>query len=444
MQVNSTNPNTDVGLIFNFYFSTLSHDWVSAIEKVGTYIEGRYSLRFNKGSLHYHEIGKSPRRIMDKTPDFVFKKLDELGNKNFSYIALRVKGRETGLAESCAIYIFSSALVFPCYRIYFHIRLDMLNKEERGSFTEEFRWFFNNIKDIGKIEYGFMDTMALEKLPTFYFMGVSSDLLTKEEKGRLERWIFNKRKYSELVWDIYLGNLLNPKQLPNKDMVREIGEIVGKKNMQYFDNLLMFVLPVEVQEWMEVEENAREIKLKLLEIFKANKTLMVEGIPQPVRPPQPFIEEDMPFSVSESPNQSIHKGPTYVEAYLVKRSGNLISKIEKEYGGMTAYGVIRNGNKAFKLLIDEDERYVTARDSEGALVLYDPSRHPANAAYEQNLDPQPKDYKCKKCGGLIFEIAVGYEYPEDSEGQDDISWFALAGKCLKCGKTELIFEDETA
>jgi len=48
------------------------------------------------------------------------------------------------------------------------------------------------------------------------------------------------------------------------------------------------------------------------------------------------------------------------------------------------------------------------------------------------------------CGGNIFEIAVGFEYPEDADGPDDISSFALAGKCRKCSKIQMIFEDETA
>jgi DNA-directed RNA polymerase subunit RPC12/RpoP len=51
---------------------------------------------------------------------------------------------------------------------------------------------------------------------------------------------------------------------------------------------------------------------------------------------------------------------------------------------------------------------------------------------------------CRSCGGSIFEVGVGYEYPGDEVDSRDITWFTMVGKCAGCGAVEGLFEDETA
>jgi hypothetical protein len=47
------------------------------------------------------------------------------------------------------------------------------------------------------------------------------------------------------------------------------------------------------------------------------------------------------------------------------------------------------------------------------------------------------------CGGQVFQVAVGYEYPGDEVDSIDITWFTMAGKCLNCGEAQVLFTDET-
>lgn len=51
-------------------------------------------------------------------------------------------------------------------------------------------------------------------------------------------------------------------------------------------------------------------------------------------------------------------------------------------------------------------------------------------------------YQCG-CHSERFKVAVGFEVSGDSEEPEDTSWFALAVQCEKCGKRQVIFDDET-
>jgi len=46
------------------------------------------------------------------------------------------------------------------------------------------------------------------------------------------------------------------------------------------------------------------------------------------------------------------------------------------------------------------------------------------------------------CGGTRFRVAVGFEVPADAESSDDVTWFALAARCIACGEGDIVFEDE--
>jgi len=48
------------------------------------------------------------------------------------------------------------------------------------------------------------------------------------------------------------------------------------------------------------------------------------------------------------------------------------------------------------------------------------------------------------CGGTVFEVGVGYEYPGDPVSSEDISWFEVVGRCTECGELHKLFSDETA
>lgn len=54
-----------------------------------------------------------------------------------------------------------------------------------------------------------------------------------------------------------------------------------------------------------------------------------------------------------------------------------------------------------------------------------------------------KPVVCSGCGGVIFQVGVGYEYPGDETDSTDITWFTLVGRCLDCGRDQELLADET-
>jgi hypothetical protein len=83
-----------------------------------------------------------------------------------------------------------------------------------------------------------------------------------------------------------------------------------------------------------------------------------------------------------------------------------------------------------------------------AFLAYDSRKHLASVYYAE-VDDEPRlssrhEYRCPQCKAQLFQVAVGFEIPQDSESADDTSWFALAAKCRKCGHAHIAYDDETA
>lgn len=86
------------------------------------------------------------------------------------------------------------------------------------------------------------------------------------------------------------------------------------------------------------------------------------------------------------------------------------------------------------------------REGYPPFLVYDPRRHPtsvyADSSREYLYSPAAP-YQCS-CGSQRFKVAAGFEVPGDSEEPEDTSWFALAVQCERCGKQQVVFDDETA
>jgi len=64
---------------------------------------------------------------------------------------------------------------------------------------------------------------------------------------------------------------------------------------------------------------------------------------------------------------------------------------------------------------------------------------------QRELEPRMQSsFHCPQCSERGFQVAVGFEVPEDSSGPNDTSWFALVAKCAHCGWTDFVYDDETA
>jgi len=78
-------------------------------------------------------------------------------------------------------------------------------------------------------------------------------------------------------------------------------------------------------------------------------------------------------------------------------------------------------------------------------LLYDSRQHPAHVSFGASASPSfGASLACRRCGGQVFELAVGFEVPADASDSEDTSWFALAVRCVGCGLDEIVYDDETA
>jgi hypothetical protein len=65
------------------------------------------------------------------------------------------------------------------------------------------------------------------------------------------------------------------------------------------------------------------------------------------------------------------------------------------------------------------------------------------AGYISDDPTKPLESITCNCGGQVFQVAVGYEYPGDEMDSTDITWFTMVGKCSTCGGVQELFNDET-
>ena len=55
--------------------------------------------------------------------------------------------------------------------------------------------------------------------------------------------------------------------------------------------------------------------------------------------------------------------------------------------------------------------------------------------------PKTYPYRCT-CGGHTFELAVGFDYPEDALDENDIHTISLAVRCAACEEISVILDEE--
>lgn len=96
----------------------------------------------------------------------------------------------------------------------------------------------------------------------------------------------------------------------------------------------------------------------------------------------------------------------------------------------------------FALNLNEEEGVVhcACRRCARLILVYDRTlywgmRRPRD--FELNTFP----YKCS-CGGHAFEVAVGFEYPEEPLDENDIEMISVAVRCASCEEMAIIFDDE--
>lgn len=113
-----------------------------------------------------------------------------------------------------------------------------------------------------------------------------------------------------------------------------------------------------------------------------------------------------------------------------------------------------DGNKELvvELPLPEEEkrlwpvvRVASSKSTKEKVLAYD-SRAVVSALASGGANGKPtgtKGLACPACTARIFQVSVGFEIPEDSTGPDDTSWFALAVRCLKCRREDVVWQHES-
>lgn len=327
-------------------------------------------------------------------------------------------------------------------RIYIQMHSNIFKKNISGSWCQFFDKIVKQVSAFGIIKYGFLHPIEAIKTPNLYVQGICTDKNTLVELEDSQSWMAHSDLYDMQLRNVYSANYLTEKHINIlKPYFHKIRQLIGNKNfiMTSDDNLLLF-LPIDLFKYQNFEADVEKLQEQLRLLLISANGLML--------PPQ----RDWNKWKSDNDSKLISKMeivhnflyPNYIKNIISKQDDELVIMLSDKFPSMTV-GVLsdrKNSNK-HEIFIDHDSRIVKTGSGKLLITLYDPSKHPANMAYGENLNYDPAQYSCE-CGGNQFKIAVGYEYPDDCENRDDISWFALAGKCAKCGKPQIIFEDETA
>ncbi len=84
--------------------------------------------------------------------------------------------------------------------------------------------------------------------------------------------------------------------------------------------------------------------------------------------------------------------------------------------------------------------HAMCRRCEQRIVIYDRDLY-WGVKRKTGLTPPTYPYRCS-CGGHMFEVAVGFDYPDDAIDENDITTISIAVRCVGCGEEAMIFDDE--
>ena len=80
------------------------------------------------------------------------------------------------------------------------------------------------------------------------------------------------------------------------------------------------------------------------------------------------------------------------------------------------------------------------RRCEQRIVIYDRDLY-WGTKRQTGITPPTYPYRCS-CGGHMFEVAVGLDYPDEAIDENDINTISIAVRCVGCGEESMIFDDE--
>jgi len=96
----------------------------------------------------------------------------------------------------------------------------------------------------------------------------------------------------------------------------------------------------------------------------------------------------------------------------------------------------------FAIRINDEAGIVDAycRRCETRILVYDRDLY-WGIKRQTGITPPTYPYKCS-CGGHAFEVAIGFDYPDEVLDENDINTITVAVRCVSCGEDAVIYDDE--
>jgi len=83
----------------------------------------------------------------------------------------------------------------------------------------------------GELVYGFVFSMASEKLPGLFISGIGNDHLSSREEEWLEAWTDGKGQCDRKIWTVFWGNLVTSRHFKRPEDLDRLRMMVGEGNV---------------------------------------------------------------------------------------------------------------------------------------------------------------------------------------------------------------------
>ena len=102
----------------------------------------------------------------------------------------------------------------------------------------------------------------------------------------------------------------------------------------------------------------------------------------------------------------------------------------------------RSTCRFFAIKLNDEEAVIHAfcRRCENRVLIYDRALYWGTKRGSLET-PETFPYRCT-CGGHAFEIAIGFDYPDEALDENDINTITVTVRCVTCGTDAMIFDDE--
>lgn len=139
---------------------------------------------------------------------------------------------------------------------------------------------------------------------------------------------------------------------------------------------------------------------------------------------------------------SVAKRTEEVRRRNIESSRNSIPAYNPNAGTSTVPDDRRSACRFFSLKTNDEQGVVHAycRRCERILLVYDRDLYWGVKRKTGMVPPTYRHVCC--CGSHMFEVAIGFNYPDEALDENDIDTITVAVRCASCNEVAIVFDDE--